>query len=176
MTHGVSATHEHCSRLARNNALVYTVGPNGNQQRYKDDVHELPPTVEAWHARMRLLGRNVAKSVAAYNALVAERSPDGLLPIIVARTCFIAGGAFRLQDPAGKSFVSLQDRAASYQQGLLDVFRRSSAASSSRVRPHVLRVGGPMCSHELPWSFLLRPYGAIRVQSEPYGEPSTRST
>jgi len=120
-------------RHARNKAVVYTVGPNGNKQRYQSDVHVLP-TPEAWHARTRLVGENVARSVAAYNALVARGRATGLLPITVMRTCLISGGAFMLRDLADKPIVTFKEHACSYQQGLLHVLRCASTDTEGRLR------------------------------------------
>jgi len=108
---------------SRNKALVYTCGPNGNKARYPSDVH-VQHSADAWYARMRLVGQNVATSIAAYNKFIVKQRTPGLLPITVLRTPLVAGGAFMLRDSAdpSKLLVSSEQHACSYQQGLLKGF------------------------------------------------------
>jgi hypothetical protein len=121
-------------RHQRNKAIVYTCGPNGNKARYPDDVH-VRPSVQAWHERTRLVGQNVAKSVAAYNTFIEMHLPSSLLPVTILRTALISGGAFMLRDEANLAnlLVSFEDHACSYQQGLLQGLQRCPDAKLKRI-------------------------------------------
>lgn len=131
----------------RNRALVYCVGPNGHRQRYPTDVHELP-TVASWHERTELTGRNISRSVAAYNT--ARLAPT----ITVLRTCLVSGGAFLLRDLATPPnlLVTLQEHAASYQSGLLQ-----GCVESGLRRVELMHTPGPAGDDAFAASFRKSP-------------------
>jgi len=117
---------EEMKRHGRNRAIVYTVAPNGNKARYPNDVHE-ELSIEDWNTRMRLVGCNVMTSILAYNRFIAQEQPKDLMPITVARTSNVGGGAFMLP------IVSIEDHARAYMHGLLDALETLPSHELKRV-------------------------------------------
>jgi len=117
-------------------AIIYTVAPVGNKDRYPDDVLS-NLTLHDWCQRMRLLGSNVVELVDLYNKHAKRECNDELLPITSLWSSMVGGGEFLFREPGEKaaSAETMTEHSRGLCEGFLQGLEKSTILRQILVPP-----------------------------------------